>query len=178
MVTLIGVAVTIFAWETGLAGWVVGQVWGPGGIGGIGGGAAGPGAGPGPGAQDGIQGLRPDQMAERLMGNRPRDGTREMVRNIERAVMVFVASLVPGWHDRRVEMIERQHRLQREQREALMRAMEEAAAGAGAAEGPGNANQDGEVTPTQATVGEQAGQGQTAQQEQQQRPVEAVDAVL
>ena len=43
-----------------------------------------------------------------LLINRQEDRVREVVRNAERCVMIFMASLVPGWHDRHVRAIEQQ----------------------------------------------------------------------
>ena len=64
------------------------------------------------------QPLNPADTAQLLI-NRQEDRARDVIRNIERAVVIFMASLVPGWHDRHVNAIERQQeevRL-REQRE-------------------------------------------------------------
>jgi hypothetical protein len=52
-----------------------------------------------------------------MLINRQEDRMREIIRNAERAFMIFMASLIPGWHDRHVNAIERQQQLVREQQQ-------------------------------------------------------------
>lgn len=59
------------------------------------------------------QPLDPGRTAQ-LLVNRREDRMREVVRNAERALMIFMASLVPGWHDRHVNAIEQQQQQARE----------------------------------------------------------------
>lgn len=60
------------------------------------------------------QPLDPGRTAQ-LLVNRREDRMREIVRNAERTFMIFMASLVPGWHDRHVNAIEQQQAREAEQ---------------------------------------------------------------
>jgi hypothetical protein len=56
-----------------------------------------------------------------MLINRQEDRVREMIRNTERAFMIFMASLIPGWHDRHVNAIERQQQFVRDQQQQQQR---------------------------------------------------------
>jgi len=107
MLSLGFIAVLIFVWQTGLLNQITRpliEVFYP---------------PPPPGFQRPVvpqaqqQPMNPAQTAQMLV-NRQEDRLREVIRNVERAFMIFMASLVPGWHDRHVNAIERQQQQARE----------------------------------------------------------------
>lgn len=72
-------------------------------------------------AQDGAQvaaQLNPAQTAQMLIDRQQQGGMRQFVRSAERAAALFVASLIPGLHERHVHAVEQRNRDQRRQAEA------------------------------------------------------------
>lgn len=67
---------------------------------------------------------------------RRNDGVREIFRGVERGITIFLASLVPGLHERHVDAVEARQREVQQLRDA-QEAAHAAAAGEAAVEGAG-----------------------------------------
>ena len=81
----------------------------------------------------------PEAIARMIVRRREQEGFRGMLRGVERGVALFIASLVPGLHERHVQAVEREEREARGEGAAT----EGAAAGDGA---EGAHAQEGEAT--------------------------------
>lgn len=189
---MVAIAIIVFIVNTGILDGVVNQAWNPvrqhlEGLLPLGDANPAPG-GPRPEAHDmnnprvvrheaaPAQAPDPAQVAARLVDQRRHDNANWLlgqVRRLERAGLLFLASIAPGVAERHIAHLEAQERAERQRREeAEEAAAREAAAAADAAAAAAAANPDGGLAGEQQPAGEETANppaAAAAQQQQQQQ---------